>query len=405
MRIVQCVDQLGIGGLHNHVLDLCRLLQEAGHEVVLLHTGETVPEHLDLSGVASVSAPALTDGDTAVLDALRPDLVHVHLLQSPAAAHALAETGVPVVRSYHDYLSMCLRRGRRRWSGDRCGRPLGVGCVAFGCLLGRGDGPVPVRLMNMTARLDLLQAERRFDLHVAATHHMCGVLAVNGFAAGRTRRIPYFSRFEDVARCGPRREPADWSEPGRTPELLFVGQLVAGKGLEVLIEALARLPARSWRLHVVGDGPRRDASLAASAAAGIADRIVWHGWVAQGEISRHYAAADLLVLPSVWDDPGPLVGIEAMSFGTPVVAFPVGGIPDYVLDDRTGRLAAEVSAAALRAALADALDRPERWPAWSEAARRQVVACHTRAAHLRALEAAYATAVAAASHHPRRLPA
>ena len=64
----------------------------------------------------------------------------------------------------------------------------------------------------------------------------------------------------------------------------------------------------------------------------------------QSALAEMYAKADLFVLPSIWDDPGPLVGIEALSFGAPLAGFAVGGIPDYLIDGQTGVLVNEVGA-------------------------------------------------------------
>ena len=105
------------------------------------------------------------------------------------------------------------------------------------------------------------------------------------------------------------------------------------------------------------------------------------------------------MLPSIWDDPGPLVGIEAMSFETPVVSFPVGGIPDYVIDGQTGWLASGVSSQALTAALHAAISTPDDIAACGHAGRALVAARHARSGHIDAMRGIYQH-VLAEKHHP-----
>ena len=103
----------------------------------------------------------------------------------------------------------------------------------------------------------------------------------------------------------------------------------------------------------------------------------------------HYKKADIFVLPSVWDDPGPLVGIEAMSFGAPIVGFAVGGVPDYLIDGQTGVLVREVSARALHDGLLHAMSCPETLAQMGREGHKLVAQRHTLAAHLDGVEAVY----------------
>ncbi len=109
----------------------------------------------------------------------------------------------------------------------------------------------------------------------------------------------------------------------------------------------------------------------------------------QEQLAGYYRWADLFVLPSIWDDPGPLVGIEALSFETPVLAFPVGGIADYVLHDVTGWLTERPSADSLAFSLQLALDEAARLPALGQAGRILVTQQHTREAHVARLHRLY----------------
>ncbi|WP_339950765.1 glycosyltransferase [uncultured Albimonas sp.] len=126
--------------------------------------------------------------------------------------------------------------------------------------------------------------------------------------------------------------------------LLSVGRLVAKKGYDDLLEALARLPAEvDWRFDHIGGGDLK-ASLAARAESlGLADRIRWLGKKDQTEVVAAMRAADLFVLPSKIAEDGdrdglPNVLMEAASQRLPILSTAVSAIPEFVRDGREGRL-------------------------------------------------------------------
>jgi len=145
------------------------------------------------------------------------------------------------------------------------------------------------------------------------------------------------------------------------PRLLFVGRLIQRKGLRYLIQALATL--EGVMLDVVGEGPEAEPSKALAHDLGIADRITFHGFVSNEKLETLLSSTDAFVLPSIVDDRGDTEGlgvvlIEAMAFGTPVIASAVGGIIDVVESEVSGLLVPEKDPAALAAAIARLLSDP-----------------------------------------------
>lgn len=120
--------------------------------------------------------------------------------------------------------------------------------------------------------------------------------------------------------------------------LLSVGQLVAHKGHDIAIRALAMLP--DVTLLVAGSGPDRERLEALARELGVAERLRLLGPVPQTELRNYYNAADVLVLASEregWAN----VLLESMACGTPVVASAVCGTPEVVTAPEAGRLMAE----------------------------------------------------------------
>jgi glycosyltransferase involved in cell wall biosynthesis len=116
--------------------------------------------------------------------------------------------------------------------------------------------------------------------------------------------------------------------------LLVVGQLIKEKGVDVAVRALAELP--SVRLWVVGEGPEEEALRRLIAELRLEERVQLLGL--QRHVQPYLQAADCFVCPSLWGEAAGLVNLEAQSCGTPVIASRIGGIPEYVADDRTGLL-------------------------------------------------------------------
>jgi len=124
-----------------------------------------------------------------------------------------------------------------------------------------------------------------------------------------------------------------------TPLVLAVGNLVPEKGLDLLIRAMASLPAA--RLLIVGEGPLL-AQLRALADAVAPGRVHFRGSMLQSELRIAYAAADVLGLPSLREG-WPNVVLEAMACGTPVAASRVGGVPEILQPGSPGIVLADRS--------------------------------------------------------------
>jgi colanic acid/amylovoran biosynthesis glycosyltransferase len=153
--------------------------------------------------------------------------------------------------------------------------------------------------------------------------------------------------------------PAERAGDDDAAEILFVGRLLHGKGLSLLLEAVATLRRRGLEVtaSIVGDGPARGAYEADARRLGVAQHVRFVGAVGQDEIRAHYARADVFCLPS-FAEGVPVVAMEAMAMELPVVSTRIMGIPELVEDGMHGLLVAPGRADVL----AEALDRLVRSP-------------------------------------------
>jgi glycosyltransferase involved in cell wall biosynthesis len=147
----------------------------------------------------------------------------------------------------------------------------------------------------------------------------------------------------------------------RPVRLLYAGGLRPGKGLETLLEAgkALRQSGRDAVLDLAGDGPLREFLADQAGAMGIAEHVNFRGTLVMGpELNDCYNAADIFVLPSV-SEGSPRAVLEALAHSLPVVATPVGNIPEMLDDGRCGVLVPVGDAAALAAGISRIIDDQE----------------------------------------------
>jgi colanic acid/amylovoran biosynthesis glycosyltransferase len=143
------------------------------------------------------------------------------------------------------------------------------------------------------------------------------------------------------------------------PQLVCVGRLSEQKGQLLLVEAAGRLAAEGldFRLVLVGDGPLRNQIEERIAELGIAHQIIITGWASNLEVQQHILAARALVLPS-FAEGLPVVIMEALALGRPVLSTYVAGIPELVEPDVCGWLVSAGSVEALTAKMRTVLQLP-----------------------------------------------
>jgi glycosyltransferase involved in cell wall biosynthesis len=229
------------------------------------------------------------------------------------------------------------------------------------------------------ARAAARSAFRRAGWVTACSDDLRSRAIAIGADASRIETVPYGV---DLARFAPnpaaRRDVRTALGIGDAPMVFSAGRLVSKKGFEYLIDAAAPLAAAhpALRVFIAGDGDLRDV-LAARVRRHAPGVVTLAGNLAQDDVARYAAAADVIAVPSVRDDAGnvdglPNFALESLASGTPVVATRVGGLPQAIEDGVTGRLVAGRDAAALAAAVGDLLADAGAARALGEAARERV---------------------------------
>lgn len=167
----------------------------------------------------------------------------------------------------------------------------------------------------------------------------------------------------------------------RPPVVVAVGRLVEKKGFHHLLDAIALLVRRGRTVHLdlVGGGIEQAGLKARADALGVAGQVTFHGPLTQLEARDRIRGAAVLAAPCIVGADGnrdglPTVILEGLALGTPVVATPVTGIPEAVVDGHTGLLVPEGDVPALADALCRLLDDPDLRCRLADAGRRHVEA-------------------------------
>jgi len=338
-----------IGGAETLVQGLAAGLRAAGHTVAVATARLAgLPTHDVVDGVpiyrlgtfpaigratriASGTAPGALAAGTArdfriVLATFLPDVVHFHniWLLGPALVHvAPGRKGITL----HDYWPVCVRRTMIRVTGQACPGP-----EPLACRVCRLRAPATWRSLN------LANIERERAGHAALLATCDFVTAPSQFLAHR------------VAGTGPTRivvVPNGLTMPAAPPVLgaepayvLFASRPVVEKGYAVALAAFARPELRDTQLYTAGDAP-------ASRAANV--RVL--GQQGAAAMPALIAGAQCVIVPSLWPENCPMIILEALRAGVPVVASRIGGIPEILEEGVTGLLVPPGDAAALAQAI------------------------------------------------------
>lgn len=270
-----------------------------------------------------------------VLAEFQPDVVHVRIFLTQ-----LSPLILPLLKDrpslYHVawYRPICPLGTKLLPDGTSCQKEAGAVCYRNHCLPLRDWLPLMLQMKLWRHWLDA------FNLIVA-----------NSEAVKRRLIAEGIEPIEVVWNGIPIRLPRPpLSSP---PTVAFAGRLVWEKGVDVLLQAFAKVVSQipEARLLLAGDGPERDAIASLIAELELQGSVSLLGHLSRPEMEHHFATAWVQVVPSRWAEPFGIVAAEAMMRGTAVIASSSGGLTEIVQDGKTGFLVLPEDANALTEAL------------------------------------------------------
>ncbi len=340
------------GGSEQYINSFAALFTPLGYEVSLAY-GLRYPEWFSNPLIRDFQLPFLARRDNRAsqdqleallkcVDDAQPDIVYVHNIFDHRVISALkqAHPKRPLVWYAHDHYFYCLAELKMFGAPEyaACDLTLGPQCstnvLEERCVK---RYPLPAEASDLLAeRSGLLSSCRLFDRIVVISPYMALTLAQND------------PHLKDKITVVPRQVEIPSPRTDRQPRntVLYSGRIIKEKGVECLIRAVSLIGGdRPILLEVVGGGDdpayaahcRELARRAEVARQGL--RIEFPGHKSRPEVFRHYQAACVVAVPSLWPEPLGSVALEALAHEVPVVAFDVGGLPTVVKDGETGLLA------------------------------------------------------------------
>jgi len=335
--VAYVVPQHGIGGMQDHTRDLARGLVRAGHEVEVItsaHPEGGREERVDGARYLFVDAPR-NGNDPVWLRESYAEFVRLH-----------AERPFDVIHSESSSAVEHVRRGVHRRV------PLVV--MFHGAFLGFAKSQLGVALRTRRP-LPLLRAIRGVQWLATHQHFRHGnwyrFRACEAIVPSqeqlkdtyrscllRPSRVHVVPNGVDTRLFTPRPQEDSHANLGFGDLPLFVcaGRLDRGKGMHHAVRGLALLAERGHpaTLAVVGDGPERERLEALARELGLLRRVVFTGAQSHDVLARYFAAAEAFLFPTELNEAAPLVPLQALACGTPVIASSIGSLREVI--DRPG---------------------------------------------------------------------
>ena len=303
------------------------MLKKRGHEVMQYIRSSVELDSMRFGKIRAFLTglynPSSVHDIERVVREFRPEVVHIHNLYpfiSPAILPHIRKAGVPVVMTVHNYRLVCPNGLFHNQTGicERCAGGKEWNCIWFNC-----EKSVPksvgYALRNAWARITGYYREN-VDVFLCLTGFQKKKLVENSFEPGRCFVLPNFYRGKFDA-C---------YEKKAGNYVAFAGRLSREKGIGLLYDAARKLPDIPFKLA----GAVNDQSL----VDGKPDNVELAGMLKGERLETFYEKAAFFLLSSIWYEGFPMVILEAMNKGLPVLAPRLGGLPEIVDDGISGRL-------------------------------------------------------------------
>lgn len=276
----------------------------------------------------------------SILDAFRPDLVNVHLLQG-LGYQALKETATRGIRVNYVLpdLSLACVRGSMFKERNNCEKQCGI------CKL---SSFFKWSLLTRQSSLTFVSPSR------ANLQKLANYLPIKSYPHRHILNPNYYPPSQ-IQRL-----------PEKRLRLLYAGRLHESKGLSLLLEAVSAVaPDHHLLLTLAGNGPME---AAINDRFGQKDWLRMLGFISHSQLADEMATSDLLCIPSIWAENSPGVVIQALGQGLPVLGSKFGGIPELVKDGINGRVIEEATPQAWAKAIEETAKNPTRLSEWRAAA-------------------------------------
>ncbi len=346
------------GGVGKYVLSLTREFLRRGHTPVVVHNDPAAADTreftcrriLDFDVYEGKNEAAKIAETMAFLEKENPDVVHVQSNTNFPLEREIRKS-FPAVKSIHVYDFCPSGTKYHHRLRKECTHATGAMCLPRMIYKRCTESLRPSTLgMFYRRTMDSNRNDREYSKVIVASEYVKDQAVRSGYDPGQVDIVPYFTEAHHLG--------VSVKEPRI---IMATGRAVPEKGLDRLLFAVKEiLHVPGWKLVMDTDGPSLPALKRLAGKLGLKEKVEFPGWLNPVAHEDLYRKSSLVVVPSVWPEPFGLVGIEAMSFGKPVIAFRVGGIPDWLENGKNGFLIEPYDTKQMAEKISFLLQQPEK---------------------------------------------
>ncbi len=258
---------------------------------------------------------------------INPDLIYVHNLKGIYLTKSLLETGKTIIRFFHDHRLFCLRTYKYTFVKKRtCTLPIGLNCYRCLGFINKSAVFPKIRFSFLGSLIEEQNINKQMSAFIVGSKYMKNHLALHKFPENKIKVLPLFFSKSINKTDNEKRE---------NNLLIFVGQLITGKGLDIIIKAMSRIKNTNCRLVICGSGKQEDKFKSMTRKLNLHNIIEFKGDLTYDELASIYESASCLLIASRAETFG-LSGVEAMAHSLPVIAIETGGISDWLKNGVNG---------------------------------------------------------------------
>lgn len=341
MRILHINDSYEcVGGAETYIKSVKKLLEDEGHE--FFYFGVSEKQEIKKKNLFVYKDkfrrgpkkyflwcyfnPVLYHDLKNWIESVKPDVIHIHNNGkfTSTIQMVLNKFDVPKVQTVHDTTIVCPTALSIQPNGHLCDGGFGLKCPKNKCI-----SIFRYLYEKVPYQLKQYLIKNNIDYFITPSKALKKYLEKNDF-----KNVSYLPNFIDFNNF--HLDPIETEDYN----LLYVGRLKFEKGLQNIINIMPNIidSYPSCILNVAGDGPDKEKFLKMSKELNIENNVKFYGKVNWKKLKSLYQKATVIVVPSIWFEAFGLVVLESMAFGKPVIASKIGGLPELILNGKTGFL-------------------------------------------------------------------
>ena len=332
------------GGSEKYYFELAELLKENGHEVAFFSMKdekniktdckEYFVEPIDLNTGSKLKALDVIYSKEnkkkmeEALEEFKPDIVHLNNFQRQLSASIIdpiKKRNIPIVFTAHDVQAICpaiIMMDNDKNICEKCMKGKYLNCIKKKCNKGSTLKSIVGALEGYYYRTKNIYT-KKIDFIITPSEFYRGKMIEDGIPGNKIKALHNFVELKDY--------DLDVIDDGYA---LYFGRLSKEKGILNLIEAFTKL--KEGKLYIAGEGPEKETIENIIKENKLEDRVKLLGFLNSDQMKETIRKCKFVVVPSIWYENCPYSVMETLAIGKPVIGADIGGIPELVINDRSG---------------------------------------------------------------------